>query len=615
MVRARPTILVFLRIPALATAIACGWLPQALAEQETPAVEEPAQPAEAPIAYTVRIDGVADAGIRSLLEQTSQLIALADRAPLTQAALVRRIQGDFERFRAVLRSEGYYDSTIDYRLDEQAQPVAITVVVDAGPPYLLKAYTVAFVGEPEGAAREPPPLSALGLRLEQRARSTDILGAEARLLGRLADEAHPLATLAHREAIVDHRDRSMTVEVRIDPGPFARFGPVALEGLGGVQESYVRGLIPWRQGEPYDQRKVNAFRERLIRTGLFSTVIVDRPEALPDDGELPMTVSFIEGKQRSIGAGAKYYTSEGPAVEMFWEHRNLFGRNEDLRITLEVGMIRQEGTVDFTRPDWRRPDQDLVGEVKATRQTTDAFDEIGVATSAKVRRPLSDTWTGEIGTSLEWSQLRDSDGTGSSTLLGGPAAIYRDATDDRLDPREGMRLRLDATPYTGWFDQTVLFLVTSLSASGYVPLDDDKRYVLAGRAKIGSIPGPSRDDIPQNKRFYAGGGDSIRGYQFQRVGPLDDDRDPIGGRSLLEVGAEFRAMVWGNFGLVPFIDGGNVYTPILPDFSEDLQWAAGIGARYHTVVGPVRFDIAFPLNPRNGVDDPFQFYVSLGQAF
>lgn len=601
-------------LPALllVAAVAVVSRPVLAQEHEPP---EAAEPADAPVAYQVKIEGVDDSDIRSLLERSSQLVALANKPPLTQAGLVRRIEGDFERFRAVLRSEGYYDSLINYRIDDQASPQVITIAVDTGPTYRLRSFDVTFEGETEGTSREPPPPSALGLRFGERARAADVIAAQQRLFGVLAEEAHPLARLGDRQVIVNHDDRSMRVSLRIDPGPVSHFGPVTLLGLDTVNESYIRRLIPWRQGDLYDQRKVDAFRRKLAKTGLFSTIVIDRSEQLDADGQLPMTVQLIEGRQRSIGAGAKYYTSEGPAGEVFWEHRNLFGNSEDLRVTLEVGMIRQQGTVNFTLPDWKRPDQDLLAEVQATRQTTEAFDELGVATSAKVRRPLSETWTGTIGGSLEWSQLKDEKGTNTSTLVGMPGELYRDATDSLLDPREGMRLRLQATPYFGWFNETASFLSGAITLSGYQPLDSEKRFVLAGRTKVGSIVGESREDIPANKRFYAGGGDSIRGYPFQKVGPLDDSHDPLGGRSVLELNAEFRARVWGNFGLVPFVDGGNVYTQVYPDLSEELRWAAGIGARYVTVIGPVRFDIAFPLNPPRAVDDPFQFYISLGQAF
>ena len=256
--------------------------PAAAAEEETLAGEEPAEAgageAEAPAAYTVKIEGVDESGIRSTLERSSQLVALVDKPPLTQAALVRRIQGDFDRFRAVLRSEGYYDSLIDYRIDDQASPVAITVVVDTGPVYRLQLYDVLFQEESPETPRVPPPLSALGLRLDQPARAADVIGAEQRLLATLADEAHPLAHLVDREAIVDHNDRTMRVTVRIDPGPFTRFGPLTLLGLDTVQEDYIRALVPWSEGDPYDQRKVDA-RHRRVRVDLRGCCLVETESA------------------------------------------------------------------------------------------------------------------------------------------------------------------------------------------------------------------------------------------------------------------------------------------------------------------------------------------------
>ncbi len=139
---------------------------------------------------------------------------------------------------------------------------------------------------------------------------------------------------------------------------------------------------------------------------------------------------------------------------------------------------------------------------------------------------------------------------------------------------------------------------------------------MAGRVRAGSIVGESRAEIPASKRFYAGGGGSVRGYQFKKVGPLDDENDPIGGRSVIELSAEARFRVSERIGLVPFVDGGAVFTN--PDFSTEgddtIRWAAGLGGRYFTVIGPIRLDVAFPINKRD-VDDDFQFYVSIGQAF
>jgi translocation and assembly module TamA len=101
---------------------------------------------------------------------------------------------------------------------------------------------------------------------------------------------------------------------------------------------------------------------------------------------------------------------------------------------------------------------------------------------------------------------------------------------------------------------------------------------------------------------------------FRTLGPLDDDDNPLGGRSAVELNTELRTRLTESLGLVTFVDGGQVYDEVVPTFDNDLQWAAGLGARYFTGFGPLRFDIAFPLNGRD-VDDLLQFYISIGQAF
>ena len=201
--------------------------------------------------------------------------------------------------------------------------------------------------------------------------------------------------------------------------------------------------------------------------------------------------------------------------------------------------------------------------------------------------------------------------------MGLPGSLTRDSRDDDFDATEGTRLNMAVTPYVTTGDDSFFFVVTEVGGSAYLSLQREDRVVLAGRTRVGSILGASRAEIPANKRFYAGGGGSIRGYEYQKVGPLDEENDPLGGRSLLELGVELRLRLTERFGMVPFVDGGTVFVD--PDFRSDedrtLRWAAGLGFRYYTPIGPLRLDFAFPLNGREGIDNDFQFYISIGQAF
>ena len=192
--------------------------------------------------------------------------------------------------------------------------------------------------------------------------------------------------------------------------------------------------------------------------------------------------------------------------------------------------------------------------------------------------------------------------------------LKRDSADDLLNPTKGGRLQVSATPYVDFLLPERQFLVLRGSNTFYAALDDERRYVFSARGIVGSILGESRQEVPVDKRFFAGGGDTIRGYAFQAVGPLDSDDDPIGGRSLVAGSVEFRTRLFGNFGAVAFLDGGNVYRDIMPDLTEEFRFGTGLGFRYFTPVGPLRVDVAVPLNRRDS-DDAFQFYISLGQAF
>ncbi|MBL8659327.1 MAG: outer membrane protein assembly factor [Rhodospirillales bacterium] len=577
-------------------------------------------PESATLGYKAEIVAAPDTSLdrrtRALLEKSSQLLALSDRPPFTQLGLQRRIDADMERFRDVLRSEGYYRSTTSANIDRDVKPLRVRLVIDPGPAFRFGAFTVRYVDATGGTATAPKPeLKDLGIKLGEIARAPDVVAGERRALRFLADRGHPLAQVRDRKVVVDHATDSMRVALEIDPGMEARFGPVSIAGLSGVQEDYVRVLVPWREGDLYDERLVDLYRARLLRTGLFSAVTTNPANKATDEGEIPVRTRLVEGKHRSVGFGVKYATSEGPAVKVFWEHRNLFQRNEDLDLAVEVGEITQSAEVRFVRPDFRLPEQDLFFDTIGTHTNSTAFNELSVETSAGLQRPLSERWTGSLAGSLEWAQLEDQEGTRTSTLVGAPLWLYWDGANNRLNPTKGARLRLETTPYAGWFDKGVKFLVNEVTGSGYIPFDSDRRFVLAGRLRVGSIVGQSRSDIPANKRFYAGGGDSIRGYGFQEVGPLDDDNDPLGGRSLLETSVELRTRVWGNFGVVSFVDGGNVFDQSYPSFERQLRWAAGGGLRYFTPIGPLRLDLAFPLNPRSGTDDPFQLYIALGEAF
>jgi translocation and assembly module TamA len=278
-------------------------------------------------------------------------------------------------------------------------------------------------------------------------------------------------------------------------------------------------------------------------------------------------------------------------------------------------MTRSALSASLRKPHLWERNQTWISEGSLSDSRYEAYDETALTLSTGLERPLSDHWRGSLGVTFEQSEITDATGENASSMLGFPLILNYDHTDSRLDPRSGVRLTFSGTPYSGYYEGPVAFVSVRGDVSAYLPLDDDKRVVLAGRVSAGSLLGASRSGIPANRRFYAGGGGSVRGYGYQMAGPLDAEGDPAGGKALLETGFEVRWKVTEEIEVVPFIEGGRAFESTAIGGDEEMFWGAGLGLRYHTAIGPLRVDFAVPLDQRTNIDDPWQFYVSLGQAF
>ena len=587
----------------------------AAAQAEAGQGAEPAAPAPAS-AYEVAFVGEMELDLRQRLEAASQLRALSGRPPTSPAALRRRIDDDLQQLAEVLRSEGFYGHILTADIDNAASPVRITLHVDTGIVYLVGEYRIEIRGEPIAGAPELP--EDVGLTLGMRARAESIRDAERLVLARLGELGRPFATVAEAGYVVDHSTQLLSAHLAIDPGPASTFGPLALRGLQAVSEAYIRRLAAWAVGAPYQQSRVAQMRQRLADTGLFTSIVVEHADAPDPDGRIPVTVVLEERLPRTVGAGLSFTSArERVIAKVSWEHRNLRGEGERLRAEALGSKLRQEAAVRLRRPNFAVLDQALLAQTTLAHERSDAFDERAVGAELALERRLDEGWSAVIGAPVEASSQSASLGSGRFLLTGARLALTYDGRDDVLNPTRGTVVSFAATPWLSLTNQANHFLTTEVAASAYAsnlpglgPGD-----VIAVRGRLAGNFFAETARIPPNKRLYAGGGGSIRGYEFRAVGPLDRDSNPVGGRSLTEVSTELRLRHTEQFGSVLFVDAGQVSDGTFKQFGSGLRMAAGLGLRYFTAIGPFRFDLAFPLRPRKGIDSTYAFYLSLGQAF
>jgi len=570
--------------------------------------------ARAETPYKAEITGAPDSEVESDLSEISQLVTLEDHPPQSEAALRLRAQADRPRIEQALNAHGYWSARIDIRVDAAASPEAVTIAIEAGPLYHLRR--IAFL-LPDGGTDpflEAAGPAAFGLKPGEPARSADILAAEPRITAAYGRHGHPFAKVTSRRVVVDQGTLGVDVAYTAEPGREARFGPVSIEGLGGLDRGYIERRIGWREGAAYDSGTVEGTRKALSDSGLFSEVQVSPVEAaVTDTDAVPMTVKVKERVTHSVGAGVSYNTSLGIGTQGFWEDRNLFGNAQKLRVTADLAQSRLGAIAQFRDPDFIQKDQDLLGTAELAEDTPPAYTSRRQALFVGLERRFNPLLAGG-GLQIEHAVATETARslTATHTLLGLPLYLRQDSTDDLLNPSRGMRGSLALTPWHGIAGPGVNFGTARFSGSLYSGLGD--RVIAAGLFSLGSAVGATRDAIPVDKRLYAGGGGSLRGYGYQLAGPLGPGNKPLGGRSSVELSAELRIRVTDTIGIVPFVDAGNVYEKPLPDARGKLLYDAGIGARYYTSFGPVRFDIATPLSKRPG-DADFQIYVSLGQAF
>lgn len=609
---------------SLSCCLIVGGLRPAFADKaavQSPAGTPSGAPAEtsAAIAYEVSIEGLEGAGdLQSLAEESSGLRTRIDDLPVSTAALKRRAREDEDTFATIARARGYYDAVFVHRVDPPAAPggpVRVLIYGDPGPVYTFGDVSI-LAADAAGAGAIGPSVTqeALGLPRGGPARSDAVVAAESTLVRLFQEQAYPLARLTDRTATVNRDTKTMTVSFRVAPGPKARFGPVTVTGNEAIARDYIVRRLPWVYGELADVRAIEKGRKALVSTGHFESVGIEVAEQVGPDGLLPISVSVRENPPRSIGAGVSLSTSEGLGSRVHWEHRNLFGGAEQLRFEAAYGEVESSLTGAFTVPDVLATDQNFTVETGYTEQRTDGFDSESYRAIGRFERRLSDILSVDYGVSLERTHIEDDGKEQRFTLVGIPLGATIDTSNDLLNPTSGGRTRLRFTPYLDSLGSTQSFYSTLLRHAHYLSLDGDGDLVLAARAGIGSISGASTANLPADKRFYAGGSGSVRGYALQSVGPLDGADEPTGGSALLDFALELRWRAFGDFGVVPFVDAGQVYDQELPSLDGDLQWAAGVGFRYFTAIGPIRADIAFPLNPRDS-DEVFQVYFSLGQAF
>ncbi len=540
---------------------------------------------------------------RSLFEARRQ----ADRA----ADIVSRL----------LESEGYYAAEVT-PYAEGVDTFTYGVRVEHGPLFIYGSSAIDYIGTPpDGETQDQLNDLLEPIAVGVPAGAQPVIDVGDLLVARLRRSGYADASAQPVDALADGREHTLDITFRLAPGARAAFGELQVSGIDRTRLDFIEALAPWERGDRFSSVDLDEFRSRLTGAGLFAsatTRLAETGEAGPNGlTSRDVVVEVRERERRTIALGASASTSEGAGVDGEWQLRNLTGRGDSLTVGAQAATVESRLETTYRRPNiGGRYSRDLSLSAGVTSQQTDAYDLAGGAIEVTLEEQLSRTVRASVGLELGYASIEDhitlNAGTGSRDIyiLAGSATAEYVGVRDILDPQDGLRARVSIEPGVTTGDTDISFTRVSLEASIYEPLWSD-RLIGALRVRTGSVFGPST--VPPDRLFFAGGGGSVRGYEYQSLSPRDGTGAIIGGRSLAEVTGEVRWRMSNTLGFVGFVDAGVAGPDTEPDFSG-MRAGVGIGVRYYAGFGPLRADIAVPMDKREG-DADVQFYISIGQAF
>lgn len=578
------------------------------------------------------VEGVSDS---ELLAAIARAVGESREPPQTRFEARRRAREAADDAVAVLRTQGYYGysvepDVVDQDQDDGGKPPRALLRIDPGPRFRFAGAGIEWVGEPPSPEVEIAADQAMALRRGAPGRAADVLAAEGRIVAAVQKRGYADAEAAPREVIVDHADHTVRPGFRINAGELVHLDGVTLRSDGRTRADWVSTLAPWKPGDVYDPEDIAELERRLLDTGVYDAVSVSLQDqaAAGADGERPVLVELSDRPRRTLEVSAGFSTSEGAGLDVRRTRYNRLGRADTISAFLRLAELEQRLEGRVALPHWRRARQTLTLVTSLYNEETDAYDAAGLSLSGDITRRYSRTSflaVGSyvtIGAALDLARSAEKVRVNKVTVRGAEldtvtasvlGAFLLDRSDDPLDPTRGWRAEARVEPTISTGDTQALYLKAQAQGSAYFALDEEARTVVATRVKLGSILGAELADVAAQRRFYAGGGGSVRGFAWQAIGPRLSDNTPQGGLALLESSLELRRKLTDRWGVATFVDVGAVGSDSYPQ-GDDFSVGAGVGVRYDLGFGPIRADLAVPLDRRKG-DPAFQVYISIGQSF
>lgn len=532
------------------------------------------------------------------------------------------LKEDMTRIQRLYANHGYYNTEANYELKYNGEKnrVEIVIRIKEGEPVILTDLNMDIQGELSEDLRKKIR-GSVPLKVKKTFSAIDYQATKGIISNILADSGYPKSDIEGR-ALVNKEEKWAKVNFRVNPGALYRFGSVMVEGNEKVARNIIKREATFKKGDIYSTKKLNDTQTAIFQLDLFRSVLIDTNF---DEGQkiANVAIKVKERKPGTVKVGVGFGTEDLLRGQVFLTQRNLFGGGgRRLEVTGKASFLTQRVQTSIIQPYVIGKASELFGNLNFIRDTLPAFSDETILGTSGVRKRFAGVFNAFGSFNVQLTRLSGVPGEisdftvprGNFFLTFFNSGIERNTTDNILNPTRGTVATFSLESSFKALRSDVNYLKGTLGLSGYKKL---LKVVFASRILVGVIEPFGETgtfDVPIFKRFFAGGSTSVRGFPFQKLGPLDKSGDPIGGNSLLEGSFEGRFPIYKDLGGVIFFDYGNVYSKAFDYKLSELKYAPGVGLRYNTLIGPIRADVGYALNPEPGIRR-IQFFFSIGQAF
>lgn len=568
-------------------------------------------------------------------------------------ALKDRVNNCIKFIEKQAKSFGYFDVNITYSIKSNSKNKSLVDVVidlDLGEQYKLDKVNI--------ACNKCNNLEKTILKKYQnftkKGFSVDNILEIAHLIeNKFKTNGYPYAEIEKQEIFLDRKNKTITVKYTLILKERIYFGETKILKDVEINDEFIKNRLLWKEGTLYDKKLIQMTSHLLSNSQIFSDIVIDLDDEHSkknESGELlmPVKINLKKEKPRALEMSLSYSTTKkdgffkkrktGEKLRSFtgrikWTHYNMFSKGMRLSVGAEGNphnfFKRNEDSdyelfSEFEVPDVIVPCDNILYTCLARQEYTNAYYKKGqLVSSVWTIPPTFSNFKLQLGATLEINTItnpflnnneinKESEHYQSVSF---PLYIAIDKRDSVLNPKRGWYVYTNIVPMLFFAKCNSNSTLSCLSGSIYKSFGKKDQIVISNQSSIKYLLGGTLNKIPYDKRLYAGGQGSLRGYSNQMAGEtLHDYKYPTGGKAVFEIKNEIRINANKKFGVAFFLETANVSKTSL---LSNSKWYSsyGIGLRYNTIVGPLRFDIATPIKRRKKIDRRYQIYISLGQAF